>query len=165
MKGTQEKCLRAGMNDYLAKPIEPQRLADTLEKWLTQPAGCEIKLPTGQSPANTDAVFNQDEFLARLMGDHGIARKIIDGFLNDIPRQLRALKNKLVAGDAQGARMQAHTLKGAAATVSAEALRSLCFETQEAVAAGELGRALVLLSQVEEQFEVLKSTLKQSGWA
>ena len=62
------------------------------------------------------------------------------------------------------ARLQAHTLKGAAATVSAEALRALCFEAQEAAAAGELSRALALLPRLEEQFELLKATLKQSGW-
>ena len=51
------------------------------------------------------------------MGDKGLARKVIAGFLNDVPQQLRTLKNRLEAGDAQGARLQAHTLKGAAATV------------------------------------------------
>ena len=74
------------------------------------------------------------------------------------------LKSQLDAGDAQGARLQAHALKGAAATVSAEALRALCFEAQEAAAAGDLTHALALLPRLEEQFELLKATLKQSGW-
>jgi HPt (histidine-containing phosphotransfer) domain-containing protein len=70
------------------------------------------------------------------MGDKDLASKVIAGFLNDAPRQLRALKKMLDAGDADGARLQAHTLKGAAATVSAEALRALCSEAQDAAAAG-----------------------------
>jgi HPt (histidine-containing phosphotransfer) domain-containing protein len=53
---------------------------------------------------------------------------------------------------------------GAAATVSAKALRALCFEAQEAAATGELSRALALLPRLEEQLELLKATLKQSGW-
>ena len=77
---------------------------------------------------------------------------------------MRTLKSRLDAGDAHGARLQAHALKGAAATVSAEALRALCFEAQEAAAAGELSRALALLPRLEEQFDLLKATLKQSGW-
>ena len=61
--------------------------------------------------------------------------------------------------------MQAHSLKGAAATLSAEAMRALCFEMQEAAASKELSRALALLPRLEEQFELLKAALKQSGWA
>ena len=99
------------------------------------------------------------------MGDRDLARKVIAGFLNDAPRQLRTLKRKLEAGDAHGRPIAGASLKGAAATVSAEALRALCFEMQEAAAAGELSRASALLPRLEEQFERLKSTLKQSGWA
>ena len=54
------------------------------------------------------------------MGDHGLASRVMAGFLNDVPRQLRSLKNKLDAGDAHGARLLAHTLKGAATAVSVE---------------------------------------------
>ena len=163
--GDRDKCLRAGMNDYLAKPVEPRQLADLLEKWRIPPTGAEVRPPADPSPAKPEAVFNQEELLTRLMGDKDLAHKVIAGFLNDVPRQLGALKSRLDAGDAQGARLQAHTLKGAAATVSAEALRALCGEAQEAAAAGDLSRAWVLLPRLEEQFERLKATLKQSGWA
>ena len=90
--------------------------------------------------------------------------KVIAGFLNDVPRQLLALARTLEQGDAHGARLQAHTLKGAAATVSAEALRALCVEVQEAAAAERLEPRLGPLPRLEEQFELLKATLKQSGW-
>ena len=120
--------------------------------------------PAAPSPAGTEAVFNPSGLLARLMGDQERARKILTRFLNDAPRHLRNLKYYLEAGDAQGARLQAHALKEAAAAVSAEALRRLCLEAQEAAAAGELSRAFALLPRLEEQFELLKATLKQSGW-
>ncbi|MGA2983356.1 MAG: PAS domain S-box protein [Terriglobia bacterium] len=162
--GDRDKCLQAGMSDYLAKPVEPRQLADLLGKWLIPPAtGGEMDQPADPSRAETGAVFNQEELLTRLMGDHDLARKVIAGFVNDVPRQLRALKSRLDAGDARGARLQAHTLKGAAATVSAEGLRALCLEAQ-AAAEGELIHALALLPRLEEQFELLKVTLKQSGW-
>jgi HPt (histidine-containing phosphotransfer) domain-containing protein len=77
---------------------------------------------------------------------------------------LRALKNSLEEGDADGAQRQAHTLKGAAATMSAEALRVLCSNAQAAAAAREFSRALALLPQMEDQFELLKTTLNRSGW-
>jgi PAS domain S-box-containing protein len=165
MSGDRDKCLQAGMSDYLAKPVEPRQLAEVLEKWLIPPAGGgEARPPADPSSARTEAVFNEEDLLARLMGDHGLASRVIAGFLTDVPRQLHTLKNRLEAGDAHGARLRAHTLKGAAATVSAEALRALCFEAQEAAAAGELSSALALLPRLDEQFELLKATLKHSGW-
>jgi HPt (histidine-containing phosphotransfer) domain-containing protein len=98
------------------------------------------------------------------MGDNSLARQIVAGFLKDVPQQLLILKSRLDAGDALGARMQAHSLKGAAATVSAEAFFTLCSEAQDAAAAGELTRVRALLPRIEEQLNLLKATLTQSGW-
>ena len=103
--------------------------------------------------------------LARLMDDRNLAGKVIDGFLNEAPRQLGVLRSSLERADAQDARLQAHSLKGASATISADALRGVCFELQELCAAKELSRALALLPQAEEQFEALKIALKESGWS
>ena len=176
MTGDRDKCLQAGMSDYLAKPVELRQLADILEKWLNTAASAgEVSPPGGQPPANPEAVFNrtvfnqrvfnQEDLLARLMGDKSLASEVIAGFLDDAPRQLRTLKKMLEEGNADGARRQAHTLKGAAATMSAEALRALCAEAQDAAASMELSRALALLPRLQEQFELLKTTLKQSGWS
>jgi two-component system, sensor histidine kinase and response regulator len=180
MTGDRDRCLQAGMSDYIAKPVELRILAVVLEKWLNPPASAgEVNPPAGRSPANAEAafnqtvfnqavfnqvVFNQEDLLARLMGDRGLASKVIAGFLDDAPRQLRTLKKMLEEGDAVGARRQAHSLKGAAATMSAEGLRALCSEAQDAAAAMELSRALALLPRLQEQFELLKTALKQSGW-
>jgi HPt (histidine-containing phosphotransfer) domain-containing protein len=153
------------MTDYLAKPVEPQQLSEVLERWLIVPTGGgELPPPPDPVPAKTNAVFNPDELLARLTGDKDVAGNILAAFLRDAPRQLRMLKARLDAGDTQGARLQAHAFKGAAATVSAEAVRALCSEAQEAAAAGQLSHALALLPRLEEQFKLLKATIEQSGW-
>jgi HPt (histidine-containing phosphotransfer) domain-containing protein len=115
-------------------------------------------------PAELETVFNPKELLARLMGDQDLASKVITAFLDDAPRQLRTLEKMLEEGDADGARRQAHTLMGAAATLSAEALRTLCSEAQEAAAAHDLGRVSAVLVRLRREFELLKSTLRQLGW-
>jgi two-component system sensor histidine kinase/response regulator len=164
MIGDRDKCLAAGMTDYLAKPVELTKLAHALEQCLRAPApsGAEGSSAMEQRPVN-NLVFNQEELLARLMGDKILAARVIAAFLLDMPRQLDSLKNKLEHGDAPGARVQAHALKGAAATISAEALREVCLEAQNAAASMELSRALALLPRLQQQFELLKAALHQSG--
>jgi HPt (histidine-containing phosphotransfer) domain-containing protein len=153
------------MNDYLPKPIRATQLADALQIWLNRPAHDAVKGTASQAPPESKPVFNQEDLLDRLMGDNDLAARLITGFLHDIPRQLAALKERLDAGDARGALLQAHTLKGASAAVSAQALSAVSLEAQEAAAAGDLNRVLALLPRLEEEAKRLSSALKQSVWS
>jgi HPt (histidine-containing phosphotransfer) domain-containing protein len=139
------------------------QLTDVLEKWLKPRIG-ELSPLAAETAVEIDAVFNPQDLLARLMGDKELACKVLAGFLEDAPRQLLALRKMLEMGDAEGALRQAHTLKGAAATMSGETLRALCAEVQEAVVASDLNRAVTALPRLEKEFELFKATLKQSGW-
>jgi two-component system, sensor histidine kinase and response regulator len=65
MSGDRDKCIAAGMSDYLAKPIEARQLREILEKWLSRPNSALA----AELPAKTESVYNENEFLARLMGD------------------------------------------------------------------------------------------------
>ncbi len=163
--GDRERCIAAGMNDYLAKPIEPRQLVEVLPKWLRLPVRDEPLPLAGSDSQRVPEVFRQKELVDRLSGDQALARTIVTGFLSDAPRQLQKLKQLIEQGDAKGASAQAHTLKGAAATVSAPSLRELIIQIQQAVIDGELSRAAALLGSVEKEFGRLAATLSQSGWA
>ncbi len=165
MVGDREKCIAAGMNDYVAKPIEPRQLGDVLPKWLRLPVQGESVLVAASDSRPAAEVFREKELVARLSGDYLLAQTIVKGFLSDAPAQLQKLKQLTEQGDARGVGMQAHTLKGAAATVSAPGLRELARQIQQAASAGELSRVAALLRSVEEEFGRLKADLNQSGWA
>ena len=101
--------------------------------------------------------------MRRLMGDRNLAATVLKGFLEDVPSQLNKLRLRLDEADAPGVRSQAHTLKGAAATVAAEGLRAIAMAMEQDGKAGQLHHCGQLLPGAVEEFERFKSTLEQGG--
>ena len=153
------------MDDYISKPVDPKRLAEVLAKWLVVPVGAGRKIRIDPPPQAAETIFNKEALIRRLSGDEELAHRVVAGFLRDLPGQLSLLKRLIDSGDAQGARRQAHSLKGAAGTVSADAMRTLCSSIQAAATKGDLREASTLLSRLEEQFEQLSTALDQPAWA
>ena len=124
MAGHREKCLRAGMNGYVSKPIDPLALADALEKWIGK--GMDVK-NRAKNPAEEEKssdkedeiqasrIFDRPALLERLMNDKELMEMIIAGFLDDMPGQVSALKSLVENGQVEQAGAQAHKIKGAAA--------------------------------------------------
>jgi len=165
MPGDRERCIRAGMDDYLSKPIEPDELAQVLAKWLgsTRHAS-DGGNPQPAAPAPAESVFDEAGLLKRLMGNRPLAERLVRTFLNDLPSQLEMLRKQLEGGDFPSARRQAHTIKGAAANLSAGALRAAAFEAEQAAQAGQLANLAQLLPAVEHEFERVKAAMGRSDW-
>ena len=165
MQGDREKCIAAKMNDYLSKPIEPDQIAEILPKWLPRSRSRgQVRVPATSAQTGPKVVFEPKKLVGRLSGDEALARTIVAGFLSDAPGQFQKLRQRIEQGDTNGARAQAHSLKGASATVSAPALRDLFGDISQAVKDGELSHAAALLPRVNEQFELLRAALSRIGW-
>jgi PAS domain S-box-containing protein len=165
MPADRDRCLSAGMNDYLLKPVDLERLAELLARWLPNPdpqGADQTAEPAGSEPA--PAIFDADALLKRLRGDRQLAAVVVKGFLEDFPSQLNILRKRLAEADGPGACLQAHTLKGSAATVSAGGLSAVALEMERAAGAGELEHFGELLPRTAEEFERLKTTLERAGW-
>ncbi|MHB8773217.1 MAG: response regulator [Syntrophales bacterium] len=169
MQGDREKYLQAGMNDYIAKPVNPQALAVTLERWLParQTAGGqapEERRPEARyagAPLSPLPLWDRPGMLDRMMGDEDLARTILECFLADIPDQIGSLRASLEAGDAAAAERQAHAIKGAAANIGGERLRQTALTVETAAGAGALPDARAGMAELERQFSLLREALNR----
>lgn len=161
MAGDRDKCIAAGMDDYLPKPIEPGNLIRVIEKWLgaRQKDDCRTASPAVEPVAHANPVFDYNALLKRLMGNSSAAKRIAEAFLQSAPAQLAQLREHLAARDAASTRRDAHTLKGSAATVSALALREVALEAEQAASACSWDTIERLLPAMEEQLSCLAQAI------
>jgi PAS domain S-box-containing protein len=154
-QGDRAKCLEAGMDDYLSKPISPQLLAQTLIRWLSS-----ADAPAVAAEEQTDAVYDPQALHQRLEGDTELVALVLDSFLTDAPRRLGELREALHTGDTAAARLQAHSLKGAAANLAAPRLQAVAYAAELAADAGKLDQVQALLPELAAACEELLTALQ-----
>ena len=98
--------------------------------------------------------------MSRVMNDEELARVVIEGFLEDMPVQIKQLKSYAVAGDWHHVEQQAHKIKGASATVGGEALRTLAWALERAGKTREVATISARMEELDRQFALLKDAMK-----
>ena len=173
MKGDRERCLAAGMDDYLSKPVQPDELAQVLDRWLCGKRDPELgdgrrggmtKPPAARAGENPPPVFDRDAFLERVMGDGELAREVCGAFLRDMPVQIAGLAEAMARGDAKRTELLAHGIKGAAANMGAEALREAAFRIEKIAAGGSLQALSGPVDELERRFSHLRDVMGGQGF-
>ncbi|MDP9486708.1 MAG: response regulator, partial [Actinomycetota bacterium] len=168
MEGDRQKALQAGMDDYLAKPVRQEELAEALDHWVARratkvaPGGVLAKEGVAEREANGEDGPLDQEVLAGLreLGDAGLLSKLAGIFLDDVPSRLADLREAIEGGDARGVERAAHTLKGGSANMGAKGMAATCSELQKVGASGDLSRASGLLGTLEEEFGRVRPALE-----
>ena len=130
MKGDEEKCRAAGMDDYLSKPIDRVKLEVCLEL-LLRGTGTTDLVPDAPPPIDWEAL------LESIDGDTGFARDLADAFIGAGDRELAVIAAALATGDAATLRESAHALKGASANMRAAAASSAAAQLESAAGLGQ----------------------------
>ena len=166
MRGEAQRCLQAGMDDCLSKPLRLQELAPVLEKWLPLKGGSEDTPAVAQQDApesiaanvaltGSTALFDtwNHNTLGELVGDHnGLHRQLLEQFLRNASQQIICIESHALAGDANQAAHVAHALKSAARSVGASALGELCQQVETAGMANDAAHCASLAAGLATVF-------------
>ena len=164
LEGDKMKCLEAGMDGYVTKPVEARTLVAALEKWLPAQGGASQK--TGGEPKDAPAtsgsdapVFDRAALLRSVMNDAAFAREVVAGFRGDLPNQISILMGHVESKNTSLVMQQAHKIRGAAAAVGGFALSALAADLEQAGEAGDMPAVLTMLPELDAQFEALKEAM------
>jgi two-component system sensor histidine kinase/response regulator len=164
LQGDRERCLAAGMDDYIAKPVLVVDVQTVLSRWL----GGEVTTPKVAGSADwaqSAAEVLDPDRLAELGqldatgNGSGLVGRLVDAFLARGPADLAELRSAIQRGDATAVDHVTHRLKGAAGTLGSTGMVEVCQELEALARAGRLPPADDLLWRVELEFDRVTSVL------
>ncbi len=146
MKGYRERCLEAGMDDYIAKPLGRKELLAVVEKWSKRIIDCQ----------STHAPMNFERAIEEFEGDKEFLMEVVDGFLKNVRAQIGTIRQAISDSNAEVVRREAHAIKGGAANLTADELSGIAFELEKIGKSGDLKEGIQVLERLEKEFERLE---------
>ncbi len=159
MQGDKEKCLQAGMDDYVTKPIKTEILFEVLRKWSNKNSS---ERKQDMSNENQTCPINVESALERCAGDREFLNEMLVEFLDIASQQLQQIADIIEEGNAEELAKKAHSLKGASANLGAEQVSAIALELEKAGKEGQLEGAKQLWEQLKEKVEQVEQYVKQT---
>jgi PAS domain S-box-containing protein len=192
LKGDRERCLAAGMDDYLSKPIQIPKLVQMIERlrplrrakprsnreWGWGPTsrkkrlgGARAQRPVHRAVAPArladEVTFDEKAALARAGGDRDLLRELVQIFLADAPKLMSRARKAVKTADAEAVRRAAHALKGAVGTLCAPCVQRAAEQLEALGRDGEVGAAdaacTTLASEMARLTQALNRLVRARG--
>ena len=154
MKGDRERCLAAGMDGYITKPVRFSDIEETL-------AGL-IRENMNSSPAAAKAEsWDRTQALDRIGGDEQLLRDLCQIFLEESPKLMAKLRHALAAGDCDGLMRAAHSIKGESSYLGAGRTSEAARQLEDMGRNQDLAHAGHTLAELEREISSLQDELKE----
>jgi two-component system sensor histidine kinase/response regulator len=170
MSGDIEQCREAGMNDHVAKPIDPQLLFGALLKWIPprahdgapgEPVRADSREATPTGLGLSIVGLDEKAGLRRTLNKHAAYERLLRDFVTRYAGAADTVRSELAAGKRDDAQRTAHTLKGVAGTIGAGELQARAAALEQALRSGA-SEVELLLKSVEEELVRLTAALKRA---
>jgi two-component system, sensor histidine kinase and response regulator len=166
MQGDRERCIAAGMDDYVSKPIAPETLDEALARWIavTPPAEEDIAAPDEVVGASHDVLDRKtlDDLRALQEEDEpDLLAELIDLFLQDTSPRMSTMEQALAEGDASAVAQVAHSLKGSCGNLGAKQMSELCAQLEATAHSGDLVQARKLFPHLQQEYARVHDALSR----
>jgi PAS domain S-box-containing protein len=157
LKGDREKCLDAGVDDYLAKPLKKNKLLTMVDKWIGAPdlsPTASVTSADKATPGPDTAPIDYARALEEFDNDEAFLLEVMNGFIDNVNDQIHLLRKAVADGAADVVINESHAIKGGASNLTAEALADVAADLEMAGKSG-------VLTQAGEKIDHLKKEIQR----
>ena len=161
LQGDKEKCLAAGMDDYIAKPIRQTDLAGAIDRWSSQIQAMEKKSTQAAEPGELVNESALEELAGLASEDEpDIVEHLLRMFMLETPGRIAGIRRAAAMGDSRGAYETAHLLKGTCKQLGLIAMAGICQKLEDQGIADDLQGSEERIANLEHTFRETKELLQ-----
>ncbi|MFN2267197.1 MAG: PAS domain S-box protein, partial [Desulfonatronovibrio sp.] len=172
LKEDKERCLAAGMDDYITKPITRKGIESLLEKWITKNKPESHDQNTLDSiitekndeqlePENSAPIFDQEAFMNRIMDDKDLAEELLNIFLESIPEKISFILEKSGTAPIEEISRTAHSIKGTSANIGCIPLSKIAASIETAARKNDLNEVKKMHSELDKYYKLTKPEIEK----
>ncbi len=161
MQGDKQKCLDAGMDDYVSKPIKADELYAVIERTLKLQ---EYKDEKTVEESSSGSSIDLSNILETVDGDKALVEELVHDLLREVPKQLETLRITIEQGDSENLMKEAHDFKGEIGNFGIQTAYHLAFDLENMGKSHELDHAKITFQKLEQEMEGVKQYFSKPGW-